>query len=390
LTPVLATTMIDPARGAPGSQLLTADSRVSGACAMKFGLLYELQFARPWSEGWESRIYHQALEQIALADRVGFHAAWAVEHHFLTEYSHSSAPEVFLSAASQRTERIRLGHGVVLLPTAYNNPIRVAERVAALDILSNGRVEFGTGRSGTPAEILGFSLDPAATRAMWDEALHIIPRMWTEDPFCYEGEFFSMPARSIWPKPVQKPHPPIWVAATSPQTYVDAGERGLGVLCFIIGQPDELQKRIVAYRGALTRAEPAGKFVNSQAAGFTVTLCLDDDEEARRIGGPAGLWYTAMLSTILGEWRGQVVPGYEYYGNVNREAAQSAAREAGSLIDSGVFCIGDPETCIRIIERYEAAGVDQLLCLMQAGRIPHEKIMRSIELFGEKIIPRFG
>jgi alkanesulfonate monooxygenase SsuD/methylene tetrahydromethanopterin reductase-like flavin-dependent oxidoreductase (luciferase family) len=356
---------------------------------MKFGLLYELQFAKPWSEGWESRISHQSLEQIALADSVGFHAVWAVEHHFLTEYSHSSAPEVFLAAASQRTEKIRLGHGVVLLPTAYNNPIRVAERVAALDILSNGRVEFGTGRSGTPAEILGFSLDPAETRAMWDEALHVIPRMWTEDPFCYEGEYFSMPSRSVWPKPVQKPHPPIWVAATSPQTYVDAGERGLGVLCFIIGQPDELQKRIAAYREALGHAEPAGKFINNQAAGFTVTLCLDDDEEARRIGGPAGLWYTAMLSTILGEWRGQVVPGYEYYGNVNREAAQSAAREAGSLIDSGVFCIGDPDTCIRVIERYEAAGVDQMLCLMQAGRIPHEKIMRSIELFGEKIIPRF-
>jgi alkanesulfonate monooxygenase SsuD/methylene tetrahydromethanopterin reductase-like flavin-dependent oxidoreductase (luciferase family) len=181
----------------------------------------------------------------------------------------------------------------------------------------------------------------------------------------------------------------IWAAATSPRTYVDAGERGLGVLCFIIGRPDDLETRIAAYRDAVTRAEPVGQFVNNQAAGFTVTLCLDDDEEARRIGGPAALWYTAMLSTILGEWRGQMVPGYEYYGNVNREAAQSAAREAGSLIDSGAFCIGDPETCIRIVERYEAAGVDQLLCLMQVGRIPHEKIMRSIELFGEKVIPRF-
>ena len=357
--------------------------------AVKFGLLYELQFAKPWSQGWEARIYHEALEQIELADRVGFHAAWAVEHHFLTEYSHSSAPEVFLAAVSQRTQRIRIGHGVVLLPLAYNNPIRVAERVAALDILSNGRVEFGTGRSGTPAEVLGFGLDPAETRAMWDEALHIIPRMWTEDPFCYEGRFFSMPSRSIWPKPVQQPHPPIWVAATSRQTYTEAGERGLGVLCFIIGQPDELETRIATYRKAITRARPAGKFVNNQAAGFTVTLCLDDDEEARRIGGPAALWYTAMLGTILGEWRGQVVPGYEYYGNVNREAAQTAAREAGSLIDSGTFCIGDPETCIAIVERYQQAGVDQLICLMQAGRIPHEKILRSIELFGERVIPHF-
>ena len=356
---------------------------------MKFGLLYELQFAKPWSAGWEARIYHEALEQIALADRVGFHAVWQVEHHFLTEYSHSSAPEVFLGAVSQRTSRIRLGHGVVLLPMAFNNPIRVAERVATLDILSNGRVDFGTGRAGTPAELGGFGIDPAQTKAMWDEALHIIPRMWMEDPFCYEGRFFSMPPRSIWPKPVQRPHPPIWVAATSRQTYVEAGERGLGVLCFIIGQPTDLISRIQLYREAIPRAQPAGAFVNEQVAGFTVALCLDDDEEARRIGGPAALWHTAMLGNILGEWRGQVIPGYEYYGATGRAAAQEAAREAGSLIDGGTFCIGDPETCIGIVERYRQAGVDQLLCLMQARRIPHDKIMRSIELFGERVIPHF-
>ena len=356
---------------------------------MKFGLLYELQYAKPWSAGWEARVYHEALEQIALADRVGFDYVWEVEHHFLTEYSHSSAPEVFLGAVSQRTQRIRIGHGVVLLPAAYNNPIRVAERVAALDILSGGRVEFGTGRSGTPIELGGFRVDPAETKAMWDEALRIIPRMWTEDPFCYGGTYFSMPPRSIWPKPVQHPHPPIWVAATSPQTFVEAAERGLGVLCFIVGQPSDLETRIRPYRERIKDATPVGAFVNEQVAGFTVTLCLDDDEEARRIGGPAALWYTAMLGTILGEWRGQVVPGYEYYGNVGRAADQQAAREAGTLIDSGTFCIGDPDTCIRIVERYRAAGVDQMLCLMQVGRVPHDRIMRSIELFGERVIPHF-
>lgn len=356
---------------------------------MQFSLLYELQFAKPWSPGWEARIYHEAIEQIALADRAGFHCVWTVEHHFLTEYSHSSAPEVFLAAVSQRTERIRLGHGIVLLPMRYNNPIRVAERVAALDILSNGRVEFGTGRSGTPAELDGFGIDPARTREEWDEAVRLIPRMWMEDPFSCEGRYFSMPPRSIWPKPVQKPHPPMWVAATSPRTFVDAADRGLGVLCFIIGQPTELATRIEPYREHIKQAQPVGAFVNEKVAGFTVTLCLDDDEEARRIGGPAALWYTAMLGNIVGDWRGKVIPGYEYYGNVGRTAAQQAAREAGSLIDSGTFCIGDPETCVRIVEQYRQAGVDQLLCLMQVGRVPHEKIMRSIELFGEHVIPRF-
>jgi alkanesulfonate monooxygenase SsuD/methylene tetrahydromethanopterin reductase-like flavin-dependent oxidoreductase (luciferase family) len=356
---------------------------------VKFGLLYELEYAKPWSEGWEAKIYHQALDQITLADQVGFDYVWQVEHHFLTEYSHSSAPEVFLGAVSQRTSRIRIGHGIVLLPPAYNNPIRVAERIAALDILSNGRVEFGTGRSATPAELLGFGIDPAESKAMWDEVVRVIPRMWTEDPFCYDGHYFSMPARSIWPKPVQKPHPPMWVAAASPKTFVEAGERGLGVLSFIIGQPSQLSERIGPYREAIRRAQPVGAFVNDQVAGFTVTLCLDDNEEAQRIGGPAALWYSAMLSTILGDWRGREVPGYEYYGRTTEPIAEEGAAPMTTLIENGVFCIGDPDTCTRIIEKYQAAGVDQVMCFMQAGRIPHEKIMRSIELFGEKIIPHF-
>lgn len=356
---------------------------------MKFGLLYELEFAKPWYQGWESNIFHQALEQIALADRVGFDYVWEVEHHFLTEFSHSSAPEVFLAAVSQRTSRIRLGHGVVLLPMAYNNPIRVAERVATLDILSNGRVDFGTGRSGTPTELEGFGVESSQSKAMWDEAVRIIPRMWTEDPFCYDGEFFSMPARSIWPKPVQKPHPPMWVAAASPRTFVEAGERGLGVLCFIVGQPTDLPTRILPYREAIQHANPVGSFVNNQVAGFTVTLCLDDADEAQRIGGSAALWYTSMLSAILGDWRGRHIPGYEYYGEINRAAAEQSTAHMATLIDNGTFCIGTPEQCIRTIEKYEAAGVDQLLCFMQVGRIPHDKIMRSIELFGEKVIPHF-
>ncbi|HZU76960.1 MAG TPA: LLM class flavin-dependent oxidoreductase, partial [Dehalococcoidia bacterium] len=127
---------------------------------MKFGLLYELEYARPWHPGFERDLFHQALDQIELADRVGFDYVWQVEHHFLSEYSHSSAPEVFLGAVSQRTRRIRIGHGVVLLPMAYNHPVRVAERIATLDILSNGRAEFGTGRSGTPTELGGFGIEP--------------------------------------------------------------------------------------------------------------------------------------------------------------------------------------------------------------------------------------
>jgi hypothetical protein len=189
---------------------------------MKFDLLYELQMPKPHDAWSEYRCYHEALAQIELADRLGFDTVWEVEHHFLTEFAHSSAPEVFLSAVAQRTKRIRIGHGVVLLPHRFNHPIRVAERVAALDILSDGRVEFGTGRS-SQYEQAGFEVDTETSREMWQESLEMIPRMWTEDPFQHRGRFVTVPPRSIVPKPLQKPHPPIWMAATSPQSWEIAG-----------------------------------------------------------------------------------------------------------------------------------------------------------------------
>lgn len=365
-----------------------ARSRAGGR-AVKFGLLYELEYARPWPANFERDLFHQALEQIELADQVGFDCVWEVEHHFLSEYSHSSAPEVFLGAVSQRTKRIRLGHGVVLLPNAYNHPVRIAERIATLDILSDGRVEFGTGRSGTPAELEGFGIDPAESRAMWEEAVSIIPRMWMEDPFSWSGKYFSMPPRSVVPKPLQKPHPPMWVAASSPTTFLEAGKRGLGVLCFILGEPARLAHRVESYREALKCAVPVAGIVNDQVAGFTVTLCLEDEAEARAVGGPAAMWYTAKLGNIVGDWRGKVIPGYEYYSQMNDEARDLTRRDFGGLLANGTYCIGDPEECIRVIKLYEAAGVDQLICFMQAGRVPHEAIMRSIKLFGERVIPAF-
>jgi alkanesulfonate monooxygenase SsuD/methylene tetrahydromethanopterin reductase-like flavin-dependent oxidoreductase (luciferase family) len=296
---------------------------------------------------------------------------------------------VFLGAVSQRTRRIRIGHGVVLLPPAYNQPVRTAERIATLDILSNGRVDFGTGRSGTPTELDGFGIDPALSKEMWDEALRLIPRMWSDEAFACSGRFFSMPARPVVPKPVQKPHPPMWVAASTPETFVQAGERGLGVLCFILGQPDALAERIAAYRAAIKRAEPAGAFVHEQVAGFSLTLCLDDAQEAQEVGGPAALWYMGSLHSLFEPWRGRTVAGYEYYPELERRATERAGSSLAELLNDGTFCIGDPQQCVATIRRYAEAGVDQLICLMQAGRIPHEKIVRSIELFAEKVMPAF-
>src|SRR3954447_10301327 len=161
---------------------------------MRFGIFYEHQMPRPWEEGAHERLLLDALEQVELADRVGFDYVWEVEHHFLEEYSHSSAPEVFLAAASQRTSRIRLCHGIVQLPLEFNHTARVAERVATLDLISDGRVEFGTGESSSEAELGGFGVDRETKRDQWDEALDAVTRMFVETPFAgYDGSYLQMP-----------------------------------------------------------------------------------------------------------------------------------------------------------------------------------------------------
>ena len=193
---------------------------------MKFGIFYELQLPRPWEPGGELRLYQNALDQVELADRLGYDYAWEVEHHFLEEYSHSPAPEVFLAAASQRTKRIRLAHGIMQLTT--NHPARCAERIAALDLVSNGRVEFGTGESASITELEPFGVNFDEKRAIWEEGLRAVIPMLTQDRVEHHGKYFDMPLRNVVPKPVQKPHPPLWVACSALETIEMAGRRGIG------------------------------------------------------------------------------------------------------------------------------------------------------------------
>ena len=231
---------------------------------MQFGLLYELQ-APPGAS--ESDIFHQALEQIELADELGFDYVWQVEHHFLENYSHSSAPEVFLGAVSQRTRRIRIGHGVVTLLPAMNPPARVAERTATLDILCRGRLDVGTGRASTVEELGGFDVDPEATREMWRESLTEIVKMWTESPYPgHAGTHFSMPARNVIPKPVQQPHPPLWVACTDPETIQVAARAGIGALSFSIGSPERMAERVQLYHEQFNETKPIGRPANRRLA----------------------------------------------------------------------------------------------------------------------------
>jgi alkanesulfonate monooxygenase SsuD/methylene tetrahydromethanopterin reductase-like flavin-dependent oxidoreductase (luciferase family) len=375
---------------------------------MKFDLLYELQAPKPHDEGTVHRCYREALEQIELADRAGFHTVWAVEHHFLVEFAYSSAPEVLLAAAAARTRNIRIGHGVVLLPHRFNHPIRVAERVAALDLVSDGRVEFGTGRS-SQYEQEGFEIDTSLSRDMWQEALEIIPRMWTEDPFEYDGRFVKIPPRSIIPRPLQQPHPPIWMAATSPPSWEIAGRNGIGILGLtIFVSVPQLEERIRAYRAALAEARPVGKFVNDRVGAFTIVHAAETRAQAIANGGAeAAINYLLYAFRVLGggadpsrtamkrERAAEEIKSTPYRDLIAKEypiILKMMKNECTfeDVDQEDMVIVGGVDECIRKVERYRRAGVDHLICLMQADRIAHEKVMRSIELFGREVIPRFA
>jgi hypothetical protein len=257
---------------------------------MKFGLFYEHQLPQPWAEDSELRLYQDALDQVELADRLGIDHVWEVEHHFLEEYSHSSAPEVFLAACSQRTRRIRLGHGITLMPPNYNHPARVAERIATLDLVSNGRVEWGTGESATAVEMGGFGVDPQEKEAMWQEATEQAANMLAMRPYPgFAGRWFDMPCRNLVPKPVQKPHPPMWVACSRRETIHRAARAGLGALAFAFLEPEQAAKWVEEYYGIIKSPEcvPIGHSVNPNLAIVTGMSCTRTRPKRSAVGSTA-------------------------------------------------------------------------------------------------------
>ena len=220
---------------------------------MRFGLLYEAQ--RPFkgtSVDWNA-LYKETLEQCVLAEKVGFDNLWFVEHHFLTGFSGSPCPEVLLGALSQLTKRIRIGFGVCILPS--HHPVRVAERAAMIDQLTDGRLEFGTGRSNAYEQI-GQGIDPRNTRAMWEESITMIPRIWQSDEFAWEGQFWTVPTRRVLPKPYQKPHPRLYLACTQTDSYDVAAEKGIGVLSSATFATTILAEHVKRYRARVKGATP--------------------------------------------------------------------------------------------------------------------------------------
>jgi alkanesulfonate monooxygenase SsuD/methylene tetrahydromethanopterin reductase-like flavin-dependent oxidoreductase (luciferase family) len=371
---------------------------------MKFGIFYEHQLPRPWQEDSERQLLQNALDQVELADKLGFDVVWEVEHHFLEEYSHSSAPEVFLAAASQRTKRIRLGHGIVQTPPPFNHPARVAERIATLDLVSNGRVEFGTGESSSEAELGGFKIDPFYKREMWREGLEVAVRCMTEVPFTgVDGKFVQMPPRNVVPKPVQKPHPPLWVACSRRDTILLAAENGIGALTFAFIDPEEARQWVADYHQTLAeKCVPIGRAVNPNVACVTTFMCAPTEDEAieRGLAGANFFGYSLAHYYVFGEHRPGVTDVWQEYQErrdamgYSVDAAAVEQERLGAKIASEGFnglrgAVGTPEQIREFLRRYEEAGVDQVIFVSQAGNNRHEHIMESLELFGREVLPEF-
>ncbi len=373
---------------------------------MRFGIFYEHQLPRPWADDAEERLLHDALEQIELADRLGYDYVWEVEHHFLEEYSHSSASEVFLAAASQRTERIRLGFGIVAIPPAYQHPARVASKVATLDLLSGGRCELGTGESSSGAELEGFGVERATKREQWAEALDVITRMMVEEPFAgWDGRFLQMPPRNVVPKPKQRPHPPLWVACSRRETILMAAERGVGALSFAFVEPEEAKRWVDDYQAIIAseRCVPVGFAVNPKLAVVLPMMCHEHEATAieRGIDGAHFFGYALAHYYGLGEHRPGRTNIWEEFEARREQAgfARSIVTADAAPLGVGLLqqelgslrgAIGTPAQVRELVRRYEDAGVDQVIFVLQAGRNRHEHICESLELFARAVMPEFA
>ncbi len=373
---------------------------------MKFGIQYQLNVVRPldsddWDPGAEHKRFKEALEQIEFADKLGFDYIFETEHHFLEEYSASSAPEVFLAAASQRTKNARLVHGIVQMPPKQNHPARVAERIATLDLISDGRVEFGTGEGATVTEIGGFGTKREDKKAAWEEATRECLRMMTMTPYPgFEGEHFSMPERNVVPKPLQKPHPPVWVAASRLETVMVGARLGMGAMGVGFETPEEAQERVSRYYELIRNCRfPIGKAINpALAAGGNMMMAKTNEEAMNR-----GLRGAQFFGFALGFTNGEVHHGRDH---LNREFVKRFGLEGKSNVVTetepddetqrtlfragrrGNF-IGSPEFVRENLRKYEDAHIDIMNFYIQVHERTHEHIMETLELFAKEVMPEF-
>lgn len=373
---------------------------------MEFGIFCAAPVGpRPWEES-EPRRLREDLELGVAAEAAGFDSFWAPEHHFLEEYSHSAASHLTCLAVGMQTSRIRLVTGIMNLCAPINHPVRVAEQIALIDVYTNGRIELGTGRGSGSTEVNGFGLRNDQTKRYWEEAIRAIPKMWTQELFSWKGEFFEVPERSILPKPVQKPHPPLWVTATNPETIEQAGRMGLGVAVFSFQSANSLEPLVERYKKAIARAEPISEVVNDRFLTVAPLLCLEDGDEARLWNTRRGRLTTAhtavyfdTVPAFAARLAGEPRPIPQRRLRALIEAAMRDPEVAPAfpvdeqdpekLVESGL-CVGNPEEVRRAVAKYRDVGVDVLGMIPRTSWLePQELVLRSLATTGRDVLPAF-
>lgn len=390
---------------------------------MKFDVFTEVQKRDCDTNGGFGQLLRETVDQARAADEAGYDGWWQVEHHCSADFSYSSCPELILSAVAHATRNIRIGHAGILVPLEINHWLRSAERSAMLDHISNGRMEVGLARS-SGMEWSTFNVPNGDETAINDliEVTNMLPKAWTEDPFSWESDRWSLTPKSVQPKPVQSPHPPLWHTGSSPGTFQRAGDMGVGMICTSLFTPvGALSGMVDIYKNAIAECKsPAGHEINNQVGVFTFVHVAESVKAAIESNAlRSAVWYVASVPRVYGVDREQFFttvrgnmdprskPSYEQVENapltssedenaavslikrelMGEEVSNEEIYEAVKDIDS--LIIGDVETCRRKVEKFRDAGFDRLLCMHQYGELSHESIVSSTELFGAEVMPHF-
>jgi alkanesulfonate monooxygenase SsuD/methylene tetrahydromethanopterin reductase-like flavin-dependent oxidoreductase (luciferase family) len=363
---------------------------------MEFGIFIQAHVPRARVEAEGRDAEHNALmgeiELVKAADRSGWKYVWLTEHHFLTEYSHLSASEVYAGYLAAVTERIHIGSGIFNLNPQVNHPARVAERVAMLDHLSDGRFEFGTGRGAGSREVTGFDIpNTSVTKEVWDEVIGEFVAMWESTEYSHDGKSFrvpypneTMPTRNVLPKPWKRPHPPLWVACGNPPTYAKAAGLGLGALGFNVASISEMAPMVESYKANIGKAEPVGRYVNDNVMITNGVVCLEDGRRAREVACTMGISYLQSLVFYYHD----TFPKPEGVNVWPDSAPEPTMEDVEFRISEGYLLCGDPDEVVEQVKHYEDVGCDQL-CFGLPLNMPWKDAIETLELFGKHVIPKF-
>jgi alkanesulfonate monooxygenase SsuD/methylene tetrahydromethanopterin reductase-like flavin-dependent oxidoreductase (luciferase family) len=375
---------------------------------MRFSLIFEAQIVDASPRG-ERQVFDELVEQAMLAEQLGFDVIWSVEHTSLTHYAHMSAPETFLSFIAGKTSRIGIGHGVVCLMPNMNHPIKVAERIATLDILSKGRVHFGVGKGGSQQEAGAYGYDLKALQPLIDESMYLIPKMFVQDEVEHNGPHITIPLRPIHPKPYQHPHPPMYLACTNLDTLARAGQRGMGALVLGFGGPAEVASKNKIYRDAWAGrdvADQVGYRPIQHLAALCPTIVLDDAAQARTIGLRGQRYFYESLNYWYGggpcpdpdSWGSELVDKDTNQIITTKLASETLTMElkpdeGGRRPSGGILCAdnayGSVEDCIDYVEQLMEAGADEILFMTNMGTVPQWAQLETLRKIGTHVIPHF-